>query len=189
MLDSTMREKPHIVRSALISETRIFGIEELELLFSNGTRACYERLKGPAHGSVMVVPLIDPNTVVLIREYAVGTQRYELGLPKGRIEAREDLLNAANREIMEEIGFGAKHLQPVGSLSIAPGYIASRTEVVLARSLYRRRLSGDEPERLEVVRWKLDELHKLLDRDDFSEARSIAALYIVRDLLDKERGI
>ena len=54
-----MREKPHIVSSSLITKTRIFSIEELELKFSNGARARYERLKGTAHGSVIVVPLLE----------------------------------------------------------------------------------------------------------------------------------
>ena len=184
-----MREKPHIVRSALICNTKLFRIEELELEFSNGIRANYERLKGSTYGSVIVVPLVDIDTVLMIREYAVGTQRYELGLPKGRIEEGEDSVQAANRELMEEIGYGAKCLQSVCTLSIAPGYIESRTEVVLARDLYRQRLCGDEPEQIETVSWSIDQLYKLLDRDDFSEARSIAALYIARDLLAKERGI
>jgi len=184
-----MREKPQIIRSALISETRIFKIEELELLFSNGTRTRYERITDPTHGSVIVVPLVDPDTVLMIKEYAVGTQRYELGLPKGRIEAHEGPLEAANREIMEEIGYGAKRLESICSLSIAPGYIQSCTQVVLARDLYRQRIPGDEPECIETVPWALNQLHKLLDRDDFSEARSIAALYVVRDLLKRERDI
>ena len=181
-----MREKPNILSSALISETRIFRIEELELEFSNGVKARYERLKGTAHGSVIVVPLLDPNTVLLIREYAVGTQCYELGLPKGRIEEGEDPLLAANREIMEEIGYGAKRLRSICSLSIAPGYIESRTELVLATDLYSQRLCGDEPEQIEIVPWPLDGLSKLLDRKDFTEARSIASLYIARDFLSRE---
>lgn len=183
-----MREKPKIIRSALISETRMFSIEELELLFSNGTRTRYERIKGPAYGSVIVVPLVEFNTVLMIKEYAVGSQRYELGLPKGRIDANEDPLAAANREIMEEIGYGARHLESICSLTIAPGYMQSRTEVVLARDLYRKRLCGDEPEHVEIVPCTLNQIHKLLYREDFSEARSIAALYIVRDLLKKERA-
>ena len=184
-----MREKPYIVSSSLITKTRIFSIEELELKFPNGARARYERLKGNAHGSVIVAPLLDPNTVLMIREYAVGTQRYELGLPKGRIEEGEDLLQAANREIMEEIGHGARRLESVCSLSIAPGYIESRTELVLARDLYAQRLRGDEPEQIEIVPWPLDQLYSLLERNDFSEARSIASLYIVRDFLGKEKDV
>ncbi len=37
----------------------------------------------------MVVPLLDPQTVLLVREYAAGIHRYELGLVKGRIDANE----------------------------------------------------------------------------------------------------
>lgn len=182
-----MSKKPQIISSSLISKTRIFRIEELELEFSNGSRVHYERLQGAEYGSVLVVPMQDDMTALMIREYAAGTHRYELALPKGRIEKGEDLLNAANREIMEEIGYGAKRLNHLCSLSIAPGYINSRTDVVLAQDLYVQRLPGDEPEEIEVVPWRLDKLDKLLECDDFSEARSIAALYIVRDRLAKQR--
>ena len=53
----------------------------------------------------------------------------------------------------------------------------------LARDLYPERLPGDEPEELEVVPWKFDRLHELILRDDFSEGRSIAALFIAREWL------
>ena len=43
---------------------------------------------------------------------------------------------------------------------------------MLARDLYPERLPGDEPEELEVVPWKLDALHELILREDFSEGRS-----------------
>ena len=54
---------------------------------------------------------------------------------------------------------------------------------MLARDLYAERLPGDEPEELEVVPWKLDALHELILREDFSEGRSIAALFIAREWL------
>ena len=181
-----MYEKPHIVSSALISETRVFKIEELQLEFPNGVRTRYERLKSSPYGSVIVVPMLDANTVLMIREYAVGTQRYELGLPKGRIEEGEDPLLAANREIMEEIGYGAKRLQSLCTLSVAPSYIESRTELVLARDLYAQRLRGDEPEPIEIVSWSMDKLSKLVERTDCTEARGIASLYIARDYLNRE---
>jgi ADP-ribose diphosphatase len=57
--------------------------------------------------------------------------------------------------------------------------------VVLARDLYPDRLPGDEPETIEVVPWRLDDLEGLLARGDFTEARSIAAFYRVRELLLK----
>ena len=182
-----MKQKPRILRTNVISKTRIFRVEEIELEFSNGVKACYERLKGTAAGAVLVVPMLDAATVILVREYAAGTDRYELALPKGRIERGEDVLDSANRELMEEIGYGARRLRQLTSLTLAPGYIGSKTHIVLAQDLYALRLAGDEPEEIEVIRWNIGRLGALLNRDDFSEARSIAALYIVRDLL-REKG-
>jgi ADP-ribose diphosphatase len=59
---------------------------------------------------------------------------------------------------------------------------------VLARDLYPDPLPGDEPEPIEVVPWSLDRVDELLGRDDFTEARSIVALYRVRDRLQDERN-
>jgi ADP-ribose diphosphatase len=56
-------------------------------------------------------------------------------------------------------------------------------QLVVARELYPERLPGDEPEELEVIPWKLEALHELILREDFSEGRSIAALFIAREWL------
>ena len=58
---------------------------------------------------------------------------------------------------------------------------------MLAEDLYPERLPGDEPEELEVVPWKLDALHELVLREDFSEGRSIAGLFVVREVLAQRR--
>ena len=179
----TMHDKPVILHNRTIAQTRIFHIEEVGLRFSNGTEACYERMLGPPQGAVLIIPMLDNETVLLIREYAVGVERYELGLPKGRIEQGEDILSAANREIMEEIGYAASELEHIHSLSLAPGYVGHHTHVVLARGLYPQERPGDEPEPIEVVPWSLHRIHELIQREDCSEARSIAALYMTRERL------
>lgn len=182
-----MRDKPEILKTETIAKTRIFRIEQVDLRFSNGTEVQYERVQGSAHGSVLIVPMLDDDTVLLIREYAVGVERYELGLPKGLIENAESPLDAANREIMEEVGYASRSLEQLASFTLAPGYLASTTHVVLAQDLYARRCEGDEPEELEVVPWSLSRLDELFQDGSCSEARTIAALYMVRDrLLVKE---
>lgn len=163
-----------------------YRMERLDLEFSNGERRRYERLHGRGHGAVAVVPMLDADTVLLVREYAAGVHRYELGLVKGRIDAGETPEQAANRELMEEAGYGARDVRVLRSLTLAPTYMSHQTHVVLARDLYPQRLAGDEPEELEVVQWKLADLGQLILREEFSEGRSIAALFLVREWLEQQ---
>jgi ADP-ribose diphosphatase len=162
-------------------------VEELDMEFGNGERRLYRRVPAEGHGAVAVVPMLDAHTVLLVREYAAGVHRYELGLVKGRIDAGETPEQAANRELMEEAGYGARSVQVLRTLSLVPTYMAHQTHLVLARDLYEKRLPGDEPEELEVVPWRLDRLHELILREEFSEGRSIAALFIAREWL-KQHG-
>jgi len=161
----------------------LFKVEQLDLEFSNGERRVYERLVSRGLGAVIIVAMPDDQTVLLIREYACGVNRYELGLPKGRLEKDESLLEGANRELQEECGFAARRLDDIGHLTLAPGYMSHVTHVVLARDLYPSRLPGDEPEELEVIPWSMDDLWSLVQRSDCTEGRTIAALYMARDRL------
>lgn len=180
-----MPEKPTLLDKKVLAQTRYFRIESLHLEFSNGERRLFERL-GRGHcggGAVLIVPLLDDETVLLVREYAAGLHRYELGLPKGRIESGEEVLFSANRELKEEVGYGANTLHHLTTLSIAPSYLEHTTEIVIAEDLYAEKLPGDEPEELEVIPWRLDKLDELLAGGECSEARSIAALFLARQYI------
>jgi ADP-ribose diphosphatase len=175
--------KPKIISQQMIAETRIFRVEQLELEFSNGQKRVYERLLGGERGSVLVIPMLDEETVLMIREYSAGSQDYQLALPKGKMETGEDPLQAANREIREEIGYGAQNLKLLKTFTIAPAYIQHQTYAILAQDLYPDQLTGDEPEPIEVVPWKLSDWETLIAQPDLTEARSIAALCLARNVL------
>ncbi len=177
-----MPEKPRVLERRLAARSRIFRIEEVDLAFSNGARRTYERVLG-GPDSVMIVPMADPQTLLLIREYAAGSADYELGFPKGVVDAGETPLEAAGRELREEIGRAARDLRILHRFTLVPGYIQHGTQLVLARDLYPSPAPGDEPEPIEVVPWPLHEVDALLAREDFTEARCIAALFLVRRFL------
>jgi len=164
---------------------KMLQVEQVDLEFSNGERRTYHRMKPRGLGAVIIVPMLDEHTVLLAREYAAGLHHYEIGLPKGRIEKGESIIEAAQREMKEEIGYGARDLIKLTRLSLAPGYMTHVTHIVLARDLYPEKLPGDEPEELEVVPWPIADLRSLTDREDCTEGRTIAALYIARDYLQQ----
>ncbi|PPD42172.1 MAG: ADP compounds hydrolase NudE [Methylobacter sp.] len=181
-----MAQKPTILTKTLVAKSRLFRIEALDIQFSNGELRQYERLaRSGMGGAVLVVPMLDSTTVLLIREYSAGTHRYELGLPKGKVDAGESFFEAANRELKEEVGFGANSLYHLSTFSVAPSYLEHTTEIILAQDLYAEKLDGDEPEELEVIAWKLADLNALMATGECTEARSIAALFMAREYLEQ----
>jgi ADP-ribose diphosphatase len=176
-----MSQPPKILSRKHFTCSRIFRVESLELEFSNGEHRNYERLLGGERGSVLVIPMLDDDTVLMIREYAAGSHDYQLGLPKGRMEEGEDPIEAADREMREEVGYGSKNLQVIKTMTLAPAYIQHHTYIILARDLFPDKQPGDEPEPIEVVPWRLSDWDNLMAQPDLTEARSIAALYMTRD--------
>jgi ADP-ribose diphosphatase len=78
-------------------------------------------------------------------------------------------------------------LTHLDSVTIAPGYLGHTTHIVVGEDLYEKRLVGDEPEEIEVIPWKLSDLSALLAHEEMTEARSIAALFMVRERQQKCR--
>lgn len=179
-----MPKKPVILNRMIVARSRLFTVEAMEIRFSNGQQRDYERLKrSNSGGAVLIVPMLDDETVLLVKEYSAGVHRYEVGLPKGKVDSGETALEAANRELKEEVGFGANKLHYLTTLSLAPAYLEHTIDVVIAQDLYAEKLEGDEPEELEVIPWKLHNIQNLLASGECTEARSIAALYMSYDYL------
>lgn len=180
--------KPKILHVETVARSRLFNVEAVSLEFSNGERRVYERMRPSGREAVMIVPVVDDH-IILIREYAVGTESYELGFSKGLIDPGETVNEAANRELKEEVGFGARKLTFLKKVGMAPSYFSSQMNIVVAEDLYEERLEGDEPEELPQVRWPLNNLLDLLEEPDFSEARNISALFLVREWLKAQGRI
>jgi len=174
---------PEIKAIRTVARTRFFRIEELDLRFGNGVERTYERLPGVGTAAVMVVPVNEQGEILLIREYCAGFHELQLTLVKGAAEPGESLEEAANRELKEEIGMGARSIRFVKRLNIAPGHMGFTINVLLATGLFPESLPADEPEPPEVVPWPLEKLDELLCGPDFREARAIAALYLARPLI------
>ncbi|MTD37310.1 ADP compounds hydrolase NudE [Erwinia sp. CPCC 100877] len=175
-------QKPKIQHVETVARSRLFTIEAVDLTFSNGERRVYERMRPTDREAVMIAPLCDDH-LLLIREYTVGTESYELGFPKGLMDPGETMEQSANRELKEEVGFGARELTFLKQVGMAPSYFSSKMNILVAESLYPEKLEGDEPEPLPVVRWPLARMMDLLNEPDFSEARNISALFLLREWL------
>jgi ADP-ribose diphosphatase len=179
MVNNHSKQAPTILAENIEAKSRIFTVQSQQLEFSNGSKVIYERLISNSNGAVLIIPLLDDDHILLIREYAAGVGRYELGFPKGKVDPGETWKEASIRESQEEIGHLPQEVRLLDSLSLAAGYMTHETDIVLATGLEPKIAEGDEPEPLEVIKWHLSEWHDLISHPDFTEGRAYAALMLV----------
>lgn len=182
---SSNKEKPQILQRQAIANSPFFSVEQVGLKFSNGEQRDYQKLKSLGHGAVMVIPVLNNDTLLMIREYGGGIDDYHLSFPKGAVDRGESLAEAANRELMEEVGYGAKRLIPLREVFLSPGYMEHSIHIFLGLDLYEAKLEGDEPEPIEVIHHPLVDADALLERNDFIEGRAIAGLFLAQRYLQQ----
>ncbi|HEY4896266.1 MAG TPA: NUDIX hydrolase [Solirubrobacteraceae bacterium] len=117
------------------------------------------------HRGAVAVVAYDERDVWLVRQprEAVGESDL-LEIPAGRLDVEgEQPLQAAQRELAEETGLGAREWEPILTYYTSAGFTDERVHLFAARGLYEASAESEENERIEIVRWPLDELDAAID--------------------------
>jgi len=149
---------------------------ELHHLLAGGHRLKKELCVHP--GAVVILPLLDAQTLVLIRNrrYAVGEVLIEL--PAGTLEKGEDPINCAGRELLEETGYLARRLKPMRSFYSSPGILTEKMHVFIAYDLELKRQALEADEEIEVVCATLGEAVEMIHQGEIVDAKTIAAILL-----------
>ena len=98
-----------------------------------------------------------------------------LEIPAGRLDVDgEQPLQAAQRELAEEIGRGARRWEPILSYYSSAGFSDERVYLFAATELYEQGADSGEEERIEIVRWPLVELDAAIAQ--CADAKTLIAL-------------
>jgi ADP-ribose pyrophosphatase len=105
-------------------ETRVlqgarFDVYQMNLTGSDGKLYRREVIRHP--GAVVLLPVLDDGSVVMIENTRPTVKQTLLELPAGTREADEDPTLCAHRELIEETGFSAGKLELVHEFYSAPG--------------------------------------------------------------------
>lgn len=121
----------------------------IDTLERDGVRKPYYYLESPAD-AVAVVALTGDGHMLLTRQYRhpVGAVIYDI--PGGRSDPGEDPLEGARRELREETGYEAGHLELLGRINPFPGSLKVTMNLYFARDLAPGTQNLDEGEELEV---------------------------------------
>jgi ADP-ribose pyrophosphatase len=127
-------------------------------------------------GAVVILPFLDAETILLIRNRRVSIDETLTELPAGTLEKNEDPINCAGRELVEETGHLAGRLKAIGTLYPSPGVLSERMYLFAAYDLEPARANPDEGEEIEVVPTKWADAIEQIGAGEIVDGKTIATI-------------
>jgi ADP-ribose pyrophosphatase len=144
------------------------------------------------NGSVVVLALDkgkskkDP-LVLIERQFRHAAQQYLYEVPAGKMEAGEDHLDAAKRELMEETGFQAKKWTKLVKYFASPGFLGEWMQVYLAEDLTPGKAQPEDDESFELQFVPLSELLRLIEADRIRDGKTLISVLWFAQFARRER--
>lgn len=127
-------------------------------------------------GAVAVVAVDRDGCVTLVRQLREPARKELLELPAGTLEPGESRLQAARRELAEEAGLTGGEWREAASFYTTPGFCRERMTLFFAEGVERGEPRPDGDERLELVRWPVEEIAARLG--EIEDAKTLAGLLL-----------
>lgn len=150
----------------------------------NGKTSTREFIRHP--GAVVIVPVDETGRVSLVRQFRYPAGKVLLELPAGKLEEGEDPLEAAQRELAEEVGAQARQWTSLGTAFPVAAYCSEVHHFFLARELSFGPTRFDEDEFLEPTSLPLDELFAMAADGLLEDEKSTVALLRAKRRMEQE---
>lgn len=153
--------------------------DEVEL--PNGKKSIREYIPHP--GAALVIPVTDSGKLVMIRQYRYPLQAEFIEFPAGKLDAGEEPLTAAKRELEEEIGQSAKDFRHLTTIHPVIGYSDEKIEIYLARGLFEVKQHLDEDEFLNIFETTFEEAMEWMKQGKITDVKTMIALFWYQQIL------
>ncbi|MCX7026616.1 MAG: NUDIX hydrolase [Spirochaetes bacterium] len=163
-----------------IADCRIFNLRHSVRKSCDGRKhGDFYLIGAPDWGGVIpVVDTAEGRKFVMIRQYRHGTGRVSVEFPGGAVDPGEDPVRAVMRELLEETGYRAEMILPLGNLSPNPAFMTNTFHAFIAEGCFfdvEQKL--DETEDIEVLLVPEREAIDLIGAEDYGHALMTATLF------------
>lgn len=167
-----------------MSERRVLRGAQFELVtesveLPNGRRVDFDLVRHP--GAAAVVPFLDGERVLMIRQYRFATGGEILEIPAGKLDPGEDPESCAARELLEETGYRAGRLEKLGAIWTSPGFTDEVIHLYAAFDLEAEAQQLEPDEIIELVPMALTDAIDALQRCAIFDAKTAMALRLADD--------
>ena len=161
------------------SSEKIFSGKLIDLYFDhielpNGKSSTREWIKHP--GAVCVIPILPNSNLCLVRQYRYGPREEFIEIPAGKLDAGEDPLVCAKRELEEEIGYSAGKLTFLTNIHPAIGFSNEKMWMYLAEDLILSKQNLDQDEFLELYHLSVDEAIDLISQGKITDVKTVIGI-------------
>lgn len=173
----------HLLGKQSVFHGHAFDVELVSFRLPDGKERTYDLVNH--RGSVTLVPVDDQGRLLFVSQYRLGAGAALLELPAGVLEPDEDALEGAGRELREETGMAAHHLEKLGEIYLAPGYCNEHMVIYLASGLYPAPLPADADEFLSLQAIPVVEAYRMAQAGELMDGKTLAALLLAKSHLQK----
>ena len=142
----------------------------------NGKEAWREVVHHP--GASAVVAIDEDNRIIMEKQFRYALNDYLLEIPAGKLDAGEDPLVCAKRELEEETGIIASEWISLGTIATSPGFCNEVIHLYVAKGLSKGEIHWDEDEYVEVERYTMDELLQCIKEETIKDSKTLSALLL-----------
>ena len=167
-----MHEAMQTLESQTVFSGPVFSLADEQLQLATGKLVHHFTIRHP--GAVVILPRQDDGTLLLIKQYRHSVGITLLEFPAGTLEAGEEPLTCAKRELAEETGYLATQWQALGHLYPAPGFCSEVQYCFFASGLAPGVAHPDADECIEVVSMSTAEVDQAIRAGRLSDGKSIA---------------
>lgn len=169
----------HTRSSQVVYRNPWIRVEEDQVELPDGRTTLYGVVRcGPCVG---VLPFLDPETVVLIRQYRYVARGVYLEMPTGGVHPGESLEDAAQRELREEIGYTAARLMRLPSYHTSKSVVDETASLFCADGLAPAPSPPDDTEFIEVRPVPFEQAIRLVETGEIKDSMTvIAILHVAR---------
>ncbi len=162
---------------------RIITVHNDDVMLCNGDKANRECVDHP--GGVAIIGITDENEILLVRQFRYPYKEVIYEIPAGKVEKGEDPFETGRREFKEECGAVADTYFSLGEIYPSPGYTSEVIRLYGATGITFEAQELDKDEFLEVKRMKLDEIVNRIMSGEIKDAKTVAAVFKLKEKLKR----